>query len=161
MPSYTSVNRIYQQLPAIGSMTTLSSAQVLTFVEDAENEINARLAPLYTVPVTGSGVPPILETLATNMAQYRILSRRVMTQEKLKESGWVDRFKEDSELLQKIADGGISLVDSSGTIIAGRTDQREVWSNTKDYLPTFTELGDLDQVQDPDKIDDLADERDL
>ena len=54
---YTSVARIYDLEPMIGSLTEITSAILVTaFAEPAEAEMNARLAWLYDVPVS-SGVP--------------------------------------------------------------------------------------------------------
>lgn len=159
--TYTNVDRVKLQHPMIGSMTTLNSAQIFTFVDDAERLINSKLAKKYTVPVTGSGVPPILETLATNIGMYYILSRRVFTQEKLRDSVWPTVFKEALKTLDDICEGKLSIVNSDGTIVSVDTTKAEFWSTTKDYTPTFDEHGTYDQIQDEDKIDDLEAERDI
>lgn len=157
--SYTSVARVRSQHPLIGSMTTLSSAQTFTFCEDAEALVNAKIAPNYTIPATGSGVPPLLQSLATNIAVYYVLARRVFTQERLRDSGWPDRFKEAIDTLDEISTGKLKLVDTAGTLLGTRSDVHDVWSNKKDYRPTFDEHGDYDQIIDEDKIDDLEDDR--
>lgn len=159
--SYTTVARIRQQHPLIGSMTTLSSNQIFEFTTDAEAMINAKISKQYTVPVTDVSVPPLLTTIATDLSVYRILTQRVFTQERLKDSVWPDRFKEAQDILDEIADGKIALTEVDGSLVPTRSDVADVWSNTKDYEPTFTELGDLDHVVDPDKIDDLKGDRGL
>ena len=158
--NYTSVDRIYDLVPEIGSLHTLSSAQVVSaFATPAEAEIHGYIVRQYTVPV--SPAPDLLRSIADDLATYRILSRRVFTTEQLKASDWVERFKEALVLLKKIADGEVLLVDANGTLIAARTDVADATSNTKDYLPTFHEGGQMDQIVDPDKLDDLEDARSL
>lgn len=160
MPDYTTVARIYDVLPRLETdVTDLTSAQIVGFIEDAEAEINAMVANLYTVPIAGG--PPLLRAVATDMALYRILSRRLFTQERLQNSVWPDRFKEAQDLLKEIASGKTPLVDSGGTLVGNRRDVARVESNTMNYHQTFSELGGLDHFIDPDKIDDLEDERDL
>ena len=161
MGNYTTVARIYDEVPMVGSVDDLTSAQIVSgFISPAEGEINARLSRRYTVPITGS--TPILEGIADDLATYRILSRRVFTQDQLKDSVWPLRFKEAQDLLKEIADGTIELVDSGGAVIAQRTDIAQAATNNMNYNPTFHEGGSwLDQIKDPDKVDDLLDERDL
>ena len=91
-----------------------------------------------------------------------VLARRVFTQERMKESTWPQVFKEALGQLEEIAKGSIQLVGSDGTLVPTLSGNREMWSNTKDYHPTFVDgLSDLDQFHDPDKIDDLEDDKDL
>ncbi len=158
--AYTSVDRLYDILPEVGSDSTLTSAQILTaFAIPAESEINARISRLYAVPVPG--VVPLLEAIADDLAMYRILSRRIMTRDMLKDSGWTDRFKEARETLDAVATGKTLLVNSAGDLIGSRTDVAEVRSNVSAYQPTFHEGSDLDHVIDKDKIDDILSDRDL
>lgn len=159
MPDYTTVERVLDILPAVGSLTSITSGHLATFIEDAEADINAMIANQYAVPV--SGTPPLLRSIATDLACYRVLSRRVFTQERLKDSVWPDRYKEADERLQKIAEGKIALVNSSGTLIATSAARAEVWSDTMDYHPTFHEGPDTSHIVDEDKLDDIAEERDI
>src|SRR3990172_2218432 len=122
--TYTAVERIYDIEPELREVSDLTSAQVVKFAEDAEAEINGAVARFYVVPVLGG--PPLLTAVATDIAIYRILSRRVFTQERMKDSTWPDRFKESRDILAKVASGEFSLVDSVGTIIGGRTDVAKV-----------------------------------
>jgi phage gp36-like protein len=81
------------------------------FVDDAEGEVDARLAPKYTVPfVPGSSyAPQIVRTLSIDIAYYR-LNMQQKWAETLKE--YIDaRFK-------ALLDGTMLLVNSSGTLAA-------------------------------------------
>lgn len=156
---YTSVARVYDLEPMIGSLSDLTSAQILgAFIEPAEGEIHGRIVRRYEVPV--SGVVPILQGIADDLTVYRVLSRRVFTADQLKNSVWPDRFKESLDLLKDVADGKVLLVNSAGTIISTRSSVAEAQSNTDGYLPTFHDGGDwLEQVKDGDKAEDEADAR--
>jgi phage gp36-like protein len=159
---YTTKARILDIEPALNDISDLSAAHIDVFITDAEAEIDARLAKQYTPPLTGI---PYITAIATDIAIYRILSRRVFTQGQLKDSVWPDRFKEALEQLKEIAEGTVELVDSSGTVVTGRTDVVELWTNNQNYQPTFHEgsiaTHSADNIQDEDKVDDLLDARDL
>ncbi len=161
MPNYTSVDRVYDLEPLIGSLSDLTSAQVLSvFIDAAEAEMNARLARRYTVPVPGT--IPLLQAIADDISVYRALSRRLFTQDQLKDSIWPDRFKESLETLDELASGKVLLVDDSGAVVSTLGTVASAKTNVEAFLPTFHEGGTwLDQVKDPDKVDELLDERDL
>lgn len=154
--NYTSVNRMLALVPALSEVRSLNSAQLVMFAEAAESEVDGAIAKSYVVPVPGG--PPLLTTVATDLALYRVLSQRVFTQERLKDSVWPGVFKEARAILKEIAEGVRPLVDSSYAIIAGRSTVAAT-SNTKDYLPTFTELDPEQASVDCNKLDDLANER--
>ena len=155
--SYTTVSLMFVTLPDLGSVTTLTSLQLATFAGQGEALINAKISPMYSLPLTAE--VPILQAVATDIAIYNVLTRRLFTSKQLETSPWPDRYKESMGILDKIADGTIPLVDSSGTVLSGRTDQAEVYSTTKNYVPTFWEGPTEDHIQDADKIDDEADRR--
>lgn len=149
--SYTSIPLMQTRFPEIGSLTTLSSAALLTFAGDAEAMINAKLARYYTIPFTV--LVPQLQTIATDMAVYLLMSRRLFTKEQINDSPWVDRYKEVLKELDDMAVGKTVLVDSSGQVLAGRTDIAEAYSSTMTYTPTFGEGPIENQTQDQDKLD--------
>ena len=155
--TYTDVGRVLDTLPDLKQDTELSSAHVVIFIEDAEAEMNAKLRANYEVPVTGE--VPLLKAIATDCSIYRILSRRIFTQERLEASTWPDRYKECKELLDDLADGSITLVDSAGAIISSSTTAARIQSNTGGFHPTFWEGGEFEQRRDPDKITDERNRR--
>lgn len=160
MGDYATPDNVYDVFPPLQQVSDLTSGHINSrFIADAEAEINAKLAKLYAVPVSDA---PILTTIAIDLTLYRILSRRTFPTTMLKDSEWVDRYRESRDLLDDMAAGKTELVDSSGSLVAARTDVAIVESSTQDYLPTYHEGGsDLDQILDEDKNDDLLDERDL
>ena len=159
--SYTTVSLMVMTLPDLGSITTLTSAHLYGYAEQAESLINAKIARLYSLPLTAPAKIDPIWKIATTVGIYYTLVQRLFTQERLNSSPWPDRYKEDMALLDQIATGEIPLVDGSGTIVGGRTDVAEVWSTTKDYEPTFHEGPWSLQIQDEDKIEDELDKRDL
>lgn len=156
--SYTSVNRMKSRVTAISSRTSVSSADLFTIAEDAESEVNARLAKLYTVPVAGT--VPILQTISTEIAAQKYLAQRAFTGERNNDSPWPKSFDRAWTTLDEIAEGKIPLVNNSGDLIATNDTRVEMWSNTKDYQPTFTEDDMNLQWVDGEKIDDIRDARD-
>jgi len=161
VPDYTNETRVYDLEPMIGSLSDLTSAQLVSaFINPAEAEMNSRLSRRYTVPVPGT--IPLLQAIADDLSVYRALSRRVFSQDQLKESAWPDRFKESMDVLNEIASGKIFLVDSAGAIIATKTNVANAQTNNMTYQSTFHEGGSwADQIKDKDKTDDLLDDRDL
>lgn len=153
MSNYSTRALVLRNLPtAVQSSTSLvSSATVLTMLNRADAIINGKLAAAYSVPVSNC---PLLETIATDLACYGLL-RRSFTGEQKNASDWPAKYKESMELLDDIAQGGMTLVTSAGTAIARSSSA--VWSSSQNYLPTFHE-GD-DHFVDPDKLIDLEDER--
>jgi len=157
--SWTTVSLMLTALPQIASKSSITSAEMYTFAGRAESLMRSKLARRYTLPFSETYEP--LETIATDIALYFLLTRRVFTQERENNSEGPDRFKEGMEQLDQIAEGGLSLVDSGGAVVAERTDDIEMWSSTSGYEPTMTEDSQSNQLIDPDKIDDIQDERDL
>ena len=61
--------------------------------------------------------------------------------------------------LKALAKGTIDLVDQDGAKVPERANYDAVLSNTKDYSETFGEDDPLHWKVDPDKLDDIEDER--
>lgn len=158
-PFYTSVEICYTVVSDLGSVTNLTSAQIVDgFIRPAESIINATISNIYSVPIIPA--PDLLVTIATDLTLYRILTQRTFTQQKLKDSVWPARFKETMDLLKQISEGGLSLVTSSGDVLPqGSVDVAR--STTEGYVQTFWEGPAVDQVQDADKIDNELDNRGL
>lgn len=155
---YATVDNMVTILSQIASRTSITSEQMAYFATAADREINARIAKFYTVPVSSC---PLLETIATEIALQKMLQQRVFTMERRNDSDWPEKaFAHAWDTLKEIASGEITIVDSSGAVIAQSTNQVETWSNTMNYNPTFTEDNPLNSYIDDDKIDDIRDARD-
>ena len=160
--SYTSVSRVHSAFPMITSVSNISSGVVAQFAGDVEAEINGRISTRYALPLTVEC--PILTAIATREAIYRIAVQRALVQFPPAQQGahpMQVQHRDDQKLLDLIASGSIKLVDSSGAQILADVTQAEIYSTTKDYLPTFHEGDWGDTIQDPDKLDDIQTDRDL
>lgn len=156
---YTTVSRILDRYPAIGSDTRITSSQILTaFIQPTEHWMQSQLARLYTLPMTNV---PVLEGLATDLALAKILMDRLYTGQQMKDSPWARNMASRAEkMFEMIVSGESLLVNSAGTLI-GANNNFAPTSNTKDYLPTFWEGPVSDNIIDEDKLDDEADARDI
>lgn len=154
---YTTVDAMLVELPKVGSETAITSAQMYQMASHAEAQIDARLAKWYQLPISGS--PPLLVSIATEFACYKLVALRIMTEGQLKDSAWPARFKESLDSLDRLVKSEDSLVDSSGQIISQRSDLAPILSNTMDYNPASSELDPITWVIDPDKISDLEADR--
>lgn len=155
--SYTTVSLMQMTLAEVGSISTMTDSVLLLHAGAAENYINAKISKRYSLPFTQS--VPLLETLATDLAIYRVITGRIVVN---KEHPWFSRYKDALGVLDEIAEGSLPLITNSGEELAGRSDSSmQVWSNTKGYTPTHWE-GDWSlHKQDPDKLEDEADARDI
>lgn len=161
MAKYTTVARLYQHDPMVGSVSDITSSQLAdVFIADAEAEIDSWLVRSYTMPISVDGVTfPILTAIATDLSLYGVFAQRIFTQEQLKNSTWPDRFKEARTMLEMLATGKMLLLDSSGAILGDRSDVAEVWSNTMGSVPTHSELSPEYSRTDPEKLSELEDDR--
>lgn len=148
---------VIELYPRIGSVTTLSSASIMSFIGRAENEINAALSVRYTIPVSGS--PPLLKDLSEELAAVRIL-RRFFSQEKENLSEWIDGWNtEIHDRLRALATGSASLVTSAGVRLDGDGQTLAPWSSTSQYKPTADvrdatrQHVDIDRLRDEEQKD--------
>lgn len=158
--SYTTVENVLVMVPAINSITNLTSASLASYVTRADNLINAKLANRYSLPL--SGTFPILKDIATDLTIYEVVGKRNMTlSTKDKENSWPSRFKDALKILDAIASGAMPLLSSSLAMLTPSVDGASpAWSNTSDYLQTMHEGSFHEMGQDSDKIEGLHDERD-
>ncbi len=79
------------------------------FIQDAEGECDARLAPRYTVPFMpgSSSVPQIVRTLAVDIVYYRCNFQQK----------WAKDFRKDiNERFDMLLAGSMTLVTSAGVV---------------------------------------------
>jgi hypothetical protein len=144
------------------SADTATSDVLQACIDDAEAKVREMLSKRYDVSAsyfqtTTSVAPalvPITRWLAAGYA-YMHFSR-----------GGKDAFKRSEayekkamDNLKLLMDRSVDLVDSSGAVIAERTDAFQVLSNTDDYTETFAEDDPLHWGVDSDKLDDIEDAR--
>jgi len=150
MPDYTTVGKVYDLYPRIGSMTTITSANIAYYIDQAENEMNGFIANNYTLPF--SATVPIIETIATEFSVVKILER-FFTQEIGSKNEWVEaRYEHIFARLSQISSGTLALMTSSYEVL-NFSAEGGIYSNNKDYLPTFNNLNDTIQQVDGDLLD--------
>ncbi len=153
MADYTSVLLLKQMVPSVGSVTSITSADIALFIRNAESIVNAKISKSYAVPI--SPAPPLLETISTDISLYRLLALRMFTQAQMNESVWPDKFKESMETLDDIAAGKTALVNRAGTLVDAAVGETAFRSSTLDYDQTMTEDNPVLSVIDPEKLTDV------
>lgn len=151
MPTYATVEDLLRVLPSVGSVTTITSANLMGFIEDTEALVNAKISKLYTPPLSGSA---LLRRITIDMTLARVLTLRVFTQEQANKSVWPTEYKEAYKLLDQISEGKLELTTDSGTQFPLKSDGGIVWSNTMDYQPTFGEDDEVLHGVDENKLED-------
>lgn len=63
-------------LPLYSDATSVINTRITECIEDASNEIDTYLGGIYAVPIADDDVPPIVNTLAVNIATYYCHARR-------------------------------------------------------------------------------------
>lgn len=160
--SYCAVGQVFSAFPMLSSVSAITSAVVHQYAGTVEAEINGKIAKRYALPLTVEC--PLLQMLATRETIYRTVVQRALINFPPAQQGQhplYNQHKEDQELLKMISEGKIALVDSSGAVISNDISNMDIYSTTKDYVPTFHEGPWGTQVQDPDKIDDALQDRDI
>ena len=155
MPSYTTVNKVYDLYPRVGSMSTINSASISFYIDQAENEVNGYLINNYTLPF--SSTPPLIETISTEYSLVKILER-FFTQELGSDNSWVKERKDYiKENLRLLNEGTIGIYNSSMELIAYKSGD-EIYSNTMNYIPAFNVLNPTLQQIDGDRLEDEYDD---
>ena len=159
---YTSVTRINSAFPAISSVSNINSAIISQYATDVEAEIDSAISKRYVLPLTVT--PPILIAIATRETIYRIAVQRALVQFPPAQQGKAPmqvQHEDDQKLLEKLANGTMQLVGTDGKVVAADLTQSDIYSTTMGYVPTFHEGAWGDTVQDPNKLDDIAADREF
>ena len=118
-----------------------------SYTAGVEAIVNGFLADRYTVPVADK--PPLLTDITVDLVYAKI----AVNQDK----GIPAIKKAAMDLLMKIHDGTIPLINASDEEVA--SEPGVSWSTEQDYESTHSHLGpDWDRV-DPDRLEDLANDR--
>lgn len=148
--SFSTVSDVLTTLPAVGSVSVISSADIAYAIGQSQAYVEAKLSGVYSMPFTS--IPLLVNRIVTDLTIYRLSRRFAIFQ---KDNKGFDVYKDDSmQLIQDLIDGAIPLLDSSLNIVTQISNSSLVpWSNTKDYTPTFSEECFENQFLDEDKID--------
>lgn len=157
--SYTDIPTIYATVPLVASLTSVTSEQILLEVGKAQSFIDSKLAKRFSVPF--SSAPPLVVSLCTDISLYYILTKRLYASDRMYDERMVSGLERAFDVLDSLADGSMTMVDSSGAAVTETMAHAATWSNTKDYEETFHE-GDFElTIRDDDKLDNIYDDRDL
>lgn len=132
-------------------------------ITQAENKIREKMSERYDTSAdawqTSTSIPPVATTWCEWLSMgymYENLSRGGG-----KAFQRADRFIEKAmDNMKDVVNYEANVVDSSGEPINDKSDAFQVLSNTDDYHETFNEDDPLHWSQDPDKLDDIATDRD-
>lgn len=130
-------------------------------IDDAESEINKKLAPMYDVSdwSTLALTPPAVQSICKWLAIGYLYEATARGSKESYERA--DRYiKKAMKNLEELIEGDAALVDSSGAVIETDSDEMPVYCNTTDYAPTFNEDDPKNWAPDEDKLDDIDSERD-
>lgn len=134
MANYTSAANVQSLLVGVvvGDIKTM-------YLTMADNIINSKLGSRYAVPFTTT--PPIIETIATDLAAYFTM-RALFTQDSQNKSEWVASYKEAIKMLDEIAQGKVPVISATGVELAHIA--QSLKSSTQTFHPTF----DMDSIED-------------
>lgn len=152
----TSVGAVLAAQPLLQSASAILSAQIALHLAQAEALVWGYTSKRYTTPI--SPTPPLLESICLDLAVYGVLVKQAIMANSLEQSPWPDRYKEALDMLKEIGAGEIPLLDGSMQVISENGSFSYGFSSPS-YKPTFTELPPEFARTDPDKIDDLLQDR--
>lgn len=155
---YTSVLLIKSRLPGVSSVGGISNDVYDTYASAAESIVDGKLARRYTVPF--SPTPPLVETLSTDIAAYRLWTQRLSPRKGADDEEKTNALKEALALLDELADGTMTLTSSDGSVVSERSTTGHAWSDKMGYNPTYYEGLIENMITDSDKVDDAEDVRD-
>lgn len=121
-------------------------------IHHAEQEINGRLAPVYTVPFSDN--VETVKDLCIDLVYLKGLYSRDYEAAELLEKAFNKR-------IERILDGKEAIITTTGVILDVDLEGLDIWSNTKDYHPVHSML-DADSPYtgiDSDLLDAEEDER--
>ena len=156
MPDYGSVKGVIELHTKIQTVTTITSDIIDNILDRTEARINIRIAHLYTIPVGGG--PPALKDIAETLTVGVILRRFHPTADPDPAERWL---KDGNELLELIATGSATLVQSNGTTLKPTAATNEIFSNKSTFVPVYSQLSEIEAVIDPDLVEEELRRRDF
>ena len=136
----------------------LNTATIVSLIDRRERMVESYLGKRYAMPMTQSAlVTKIVEDFVTYDAYNLLLNR---------DSGLVDQPAIQSNydfslgMLSDLQKGFATLIDNNGNIVSERNIANKIYSDVKDFVPTF-DVGDpLKWTVSSDRQDSLDDDRD-
>lgn len=153
--NYGTIGGCYNRFPAIGSVSTITSNVVFTYLNGVEARLESRISHFYSTyfPLSVDSNPVLREIAETWVCA--LLLRRFYTQEKSDKSDWVkDWFDDVDAMLEPLISGSATLAPLTP---GGTIDQP--WSNTMNYFTTFDVDDPIDQYADSNRLTDIRNTR--
>lgn len=118
-----------------------------SYITGIEAIMNSYLAKVFTTPI--SDKPPLLTDICVDLVYSKIAVNKDKASGKVKDAA--------IELLKSIINSEVILLDSSGVAIdvLGHA----VWGSQEDYHYSFSMLDPIENLIDPDLLDDEASDR--
>jgi len=144
---------------SLGSNTTeleYSAGSIALAQKRSTNVINSYLEVVYpdSIPVVASGdVPEMVNTIATDLSVYFLKRDKHKGPAPLSDEIKVEYYDKNIAWLEQIRKGELSIPEL--TSAAGDS----IIAPQSDFTPTFDESSTEDSVIDPDKLDDLANDK--
>lgn len=124
----------YPQLEKLGGSVEVNSVHL----HGAERELDSRLAPYYTTPFSSNNYTATDLTIELAFIRYY---------EAVKPDWAEKKIERTSMRIDALIEGKATMVtNSGGTILPANASGGAIYSNTKDYHPTFG-LGDIENMQ--------------
>lgn len=149
----------------VGTNFTVTSALAVKIVNRAEARVNSVLARRYDLSQaafqTTTSIPLQVREWSEMIAEghmWKALARGGAGKESMARGDAL--IKEALADLKMLAEYELELVATSGSVIADMSNTAfRVMCNTSTYINTFNEDDELAWAVDPDKLEDIADER--
>jgi phage gp36-like protein len=150
--SYVNYDELIARYPLVKKWDDRKSIVNSDVIHYASRQLDALLGTHFTVPFTPAH--PTVKDLTLDLCKYRVL----LDQDQEKAAALYSIVKDQIDMLKA---GEMSIVTDSGDELAQSAVSRGVWSNTKDYHPTHTMLGDESAytIVDSSMLSDLENER--
>ncbi len=163
--AYCSATAVHVNLPLLPNTSTVAGNSITTVtialhIRRTDGLINGICARRYPVPFTVT--PPYIRTLAEDIVSYYTY-RSFFTQDSQNKSEYLEELKDDAlDNLNKIAEGDIDLVDTSGSSISERTAEsvEKISSSTEDQQSFFDIDNPTDWAFPDDRKTEVSDARD-
>lgn len=163
--AYSNTTTLSQNLPHWNVLNnTLTSDIVANANIDAKNCIDGYLAKRYNIgnfSDTTTSVPPAVRSLSDMLTHAYARSR--MSNAGAEELDFAEKVEASViKKLEKYINYEMDLVNTAGSVITGiSASSMQILASTDDYHSTFNEDDPTKWSQDSNKLDDIADERDV
>lgn len=142
--------------------TTSLAGQCITW---AETEIRKKLSKRYDVSgsnlalTTTSTIPPVITTICEWLSTGYLYDN--MSRGSKESHSRAERLIKRAMMnLEELMNDEVDLVLEDGSTVSDKSNRLDVLENSSDYTRTFDEDDVLSWKVDPDKLDDIRDERD-